>query len=96
MRGVDVAPIQSWLARRGEIDRQRVRREHGLERWRERLLADEADAWTELAVRVDPQVLQELRSMARQARAEQAAARPPAASRKLFRRLREVLDDPRV
>jgi len=33
----------------------------------------------------------QLRSLTRQARAERDAARPPAASRQLFRRLRELL-----
>ena len=42
MRGVDVEPIRIALERRSEIDRQRVRREHVLEQWRDRLLADEA------------------------------------------------------
>jgi ribosome-associated protein len=94
LRHVDVAPIRAALDRRGEVDRQRVRREHALEQWRERLLADEADAWSELATRlVDPTALQPLRTLARQARAEQASSRPPAASRQLFRRLRELLED---
>jgi ribosome-associated protein len=93
LRHVDVAPIRAALERRGEIDRQRVRREHALEQWRARLLADEADAWSELATRLDdPTALQPLRTLARQARAEQASSRPPAASRQLFRRLRELLD----
>ncbi len=92
MRQVDVEPIRVALARRAEVDRQRVRREHGLERWRERLLADEADAWTELGGRVEPSVLGPLRALARQARAEKAAARSPAAARQLFRRLRELLE----
>ncbi|HEX9208371.1 MAG TPA: ribosome biogenesis factor YjgA [Steroidobacteraceae bacterium] len=96
MRNVDVEPIRAALARRGEIDRQRVRREHGIEQWRERLLADEAAAWTEIAQRVAPAVLQQLRSLARQARAEQAASRPPAAARQLFRRLREALENAEI
>jgi ribosome-associated protein len=91
MRHVDVEPIRHALAQRSETDRQRVRREHMLEQWRERLLADEAAAWTELGSLVDPQLLQQMRSLAKQARIEQAAARPPAASRQLFRRLREAL-----
>ena len=93
MRQVDVEPIRVALARRAEIDRQRVRREHGLERWRERLLADEADAWTELGGRIEPSALGPLRALARQARAEKAASRAPAAARQLFRRLRELLED---
>ena len=94
LRHVDVAPIRAALDRRGEMDRQRVRREHALEQWRERLLKDEADAWSELATALDdPAALQPLRTLARQARAEQASSRPPAASRQLFRRLRELLAD---
>jgi ribosome-associated protein len=96
MRGVDVEPIRSALARRSEVDRQRVRREHAIEQWRERLLADEAAAWTELAGLIDPDGLQQLRALARQARAEQTASRPPAAARQLFRRLREALEKPPV
>jgi ribosome-associated protein len=96
MRGVDVEPIRATLERRSEIDRQRVRREHVLEQWRERLIADEPAAWTELAARIDPAGLRQLRALARQARAEQANARPPAASRQLFRRLREAFEKPAV
>jgi len=54
----------------------------------ERLIADEPAAWTELAAQIEPASLQQIRSLARQARAEQATARPPAAARQLFRRLR--------
>jgi ribosome-associated protein len=96
MRGVDVEPIRATLERRSEMDRQRVRREHLLEQWRERLVADEPAAWTELAGHVDPAALQQLRSLARQARADEASSRPPAASRQLFRRLREALEKPQT
>ena len=87
MRKLDVEGIRRAVAQRSERDRQRVRNEHALERWRERLLADEAGAWTELGTLVPADELQQLRSLARQARAEQAASRPPAAARQLFRRL---------
>jgi ribosome-associated protein len=93
MRNVDVEPIRAALARRSENDRQRVRREHGLERWRERLLADEAEAWTTLAGLIEPTDLQQVRALARQARTEMAASRQPAAARQLFRRLRDLLAD---
>ena len=91
LRRIEVDPIRAALARRAEIDRQRVRREHVIEEWRGRLLADEAAAWTELGGRVPPGDLQQLRSLVRQARAERDASRPPAAARQLFRRLRELL-----
>jgi ribosome-associated protein len=97
LRHVETAPIRAALDRRGEVDRQRVRREHGLEQWRERLISDEAVAWTELGSRLhDPAELAQLRTLARQARAEKASSRPPAAARRLFRRLREVLENPDV
>jgi ribosome-associated protein len=94
LRQIDTAPIQAALARRGEIDRQRINHDRTIEHWRDRLLSDEAAAWTDLAGLVEPTVLQQIRSLARQARAEKTASRPPAAARQLFRRLREALPGP--
>jgi ribosome-associated protein len=91
LRQIDVEPIRHALARRADTDRERIRREHVIEQWRERLLADEAAAWTELAAVVGPTELPPLRSLARQARAESQGSRPPTAARQLFRRLRELL-----
>ena len=91
LRRIDVEPIRAALASRAETDRQRIRREHAIEQWRERLLADEPAAWTELGNLVTASELQPLRALVRQARAERDAARPPAAARQLFRRLRELL-----
>jgi ribosome-associated protein len=91
LRHTDVEPIRQALAHRAERDRLRVRQEHGVEEWRTRLLADEPAAWTELGTRIAATELAELRSLARQARAENHGGRPPAAARKLFRRLRELL-----
>jgi len=92
LRRVDVAPLRAALGRRGEADRRRIHREHSLEQWRERLLADEPGSWTELGQRITAAQLQQLRSLARQARAEQAAQRPPAAARQLLRCLRQALE----
>lgn len=91
LRRIDVEPIRAALASRAETDRQRIRREHAIEQWRERLLADDPAAWTELGHRVAASELQPLRALVRQARAERDAARPPAAARQLFRRLRDLL-----
>jgi ribosome-associated protein len=91
LRHADVDPIREALARRADVDRARIRQEHDVERWRERLLADEAAAWTELGARIDGAALSELRSLTRQARAESQGTRPPAAARRLFRRLRDLL-----
>jgi ribosome-associated protein len=94
LRQIDTAPIHAALARRGEIDRQRINHDKTIEHWRDRLLSDDAAAWTDLAGLVEPTVLQQIRSLARQARAEKTASRPPAAARQLFRRLREALPGP--
>ena len=96
LRRIDVEPVREALARRSEIDRQRVLRERAIETWRDRLLGDDASAWTELAPMIATEDLQHLRGLARQARAEQDASRPPAAARQLFRRLRDVLPIPRA
>jgi ribosome-associated protein len=90
MRTVDTGPIRAALARRGAADRARLHAERRLERWRDRLLADEPEAWAELASSQLQAHLEELRALVRQARAERDAARPPAAARRLFRRLREL------
>jgi ribosome-associated protein len=91
LRNIDPEPIRAALASRAEVDRQRIMREHAIEAWRDRLLADETGAWTELAALVGADNLPQLRSLARQARAEREATRAPAAARQLFRRLRELL-----
>ena len=91
LRHEDVEPIRLALEHRGLQNRQRLDREKSIERWRDRLLADEAGAWDELTPQVDPAALREIRALARQARGERTADRPPAAARKLFRRLREAL-----
>jgi ribosome-associated protein len=93
MRKIDVEPIRAALARRREFDRVRIRYERHIEQWRDRLLADDPAAWAELAAAHPQAALDELRSLARQARAERNASRPPAAARKLFRQLREILGD---
>ena len=95
LRNIDPEPIREALASRAEVDRQRVRREHAIEAWRDRLLADEPAAWTELAALIGTDNLPQLRSLVRQARAERDAARAPSAARQLFRRLRELLSDGR-
>jgi len=91
LRNIDPEPIREALANRAEVDRQRVRREHAIEAWRDRLLADEPAAWTELVALVGADNLPQLRSLVRQARAERDAARAPSAARQLFRRLRDLL-----
>ena len=99
MREVDVEQLQELLVRaRAICELTRVAAHHEVaEALRpKRLIADEPAAWTELAAQIDPTGLQQIRSLARQARAEQAGAHPPAAARQLFRRLREAFEKPAI
>jgi ribosome-associated protein len=92
MRKVDAEPIRAALERRRDADRARLRSERHIEQWRDRLLADDVAVWQELQSSHLDAPVDELRSLVRQARAERDSARPPAAARRLFRRLRELLD----
>ena len=92
MRDIDPAPIQERLAAWRGQSKAEVARQHVLERWRERLVADDA-ALTEFA-QLHPGVdLQELRNLIRNARKETAEARPPKSFREIFRVIRDAQQD---
>jgi ribosome-associated protein len=94
MRDVDPAPIRAKLdAWRGQ-SRDATAALHRVERWRERLLAEE-DALTELASQFPAADLQRLRTLVRNARDEQAGAKPPRAFRELFRAIKAVVESDR-
>ncbi len=89
MREVDTEAIAARLAYlKGESDAARAEF-HALERWRTRLLADEAALADWLAAYPASDV-QRLRQLIRNARREAAQGRAPHASRALFRLLREI------
>lgn len=88
MRQVDPEPIRAALAAiEGQSAAARARHQR-LERWRERLLADDS-ALTEFAREHGRADLQALRAAIRNARNEITGGRPPRAQRELFRLLRE-------
>jgi ribosome-associated protein len=91
MRDVDPAPIRAKLDEWQGQSRTATALMHAAERWRDRLLADE-DALTAFAGEHSGRDLQRLRSLVRAARAEQAASKPPRASRELFREIRSLLE----
>lgn len=93
MREVDAAPIVAQLAElRGESAEAKAAF-HALERWRERLLADDG-ALTDWLARHPGGDAQALRQLIRNARREAAEGKPPRASRALFRILRETAGNP--
>jgi ribosome-associated protein len=91
MREVDPVPIRAQLDEWQGQSRTAAALMHSVERWRDRLLADE-DALTAFAGEHSGRDLQRLRSLLRTARAEQAAGKPPRASRELFREIRGLLE----
>lgn len=66
---------------------------HRIERWRDRLLAEGDAAIGDLLAEFPDRGFdrQQLRALVRQASAEQAADKPPAAARQLFRLLRDAI-----
>jgi ribosome-associated protein len=81
-----------------EHDRDLARREtatlHRVESWRDRLIAEGDEALNEFIGEFPDAQRQQLRQLARQAKSERAAGRPPHAQRELFRMLRALLIDP--
>lgn len=89
MRAVDPAPIRAALAELQGQSAQARAAQLRLERWRARLIEDEA-ALTEFAEGHPGADLQALRALIRNARKEVAASKPPRAQRELFRMIREL------
>lgn len=89
MRDVDAEPIIEHLsAIKGESAAAKAEF-HGLERWRERLLEDDA-ALTEWLNAHPEADIQLMRQLIRNARREAAENKPPKSSRQLFRMLRDT------
>jgi ribosome-associated protein len=89
MRDIDPEPIRTALERFHGKSRAEAARLKMLERWRSRLIEDDA-ALTEYAAEHAHADIQALRTLIRNARREIAAARPPRAQRELYRVLRET------
>jgi len=93
MRREDSDAISAALDRFEQQDQQFRQRFHRLEALRDQLIRDGDPALSEL-LEEHPQLdRQAVRQMIRQARQEAERGKPPAASRKLFRYLREFLEE---
>lgn len=98
LRQMDAQPLQAALDTISESRAQDTRSLREVERWRDRLLADDA-ALTEFAAQYRANDLQALRAVIRSARREAAAAPPTGGPpvtkgryyRELFKLLREVI-----
>jgi ribosome-associated protein len=92
MRSVDPEPIREKLKVWDGFSAEHTAQQHRVERWRDRLLEDEAAV--DALVRVHPGIdARHLRALARKAREERIEGQPPRAYRELFRALREIVVD---
>lgn len=92
MRAVDPEPIRSHLdAFKAKSDAHTARM-RDIERWRERLIEDDR-AIADLVAAHPGADTQHLRALARNARSERAANRPPRNFRALFKALRDLLGE---
>jgi ribosome-associated protein len=89
MREIDPEPIRAQLAALEGGSAQARASHQRLEHWRARLMEDDG-ALTEFARAHPVADLQQLRTLIRNARREQAESRPPRAYRELFRAIREA------
>ena len=92
MRDVDAEPIRKKLDLWGNLSAESTARLHQLERWRERLMADEQmQALDELAQKYPTADLQQLRTLARNAAKEKLANKAPKSFRALFQELQKII-----
>lgn len=92
MRHVDARPIRDKLDLWSGLTLQHSARLHLLERWRDRLLADE-QALGEFAQKYPGSDLQHLRALTRNAQKEKLANKPPKSFRALFQELQRIIPE---
>lgn len=93
MRSVDAAPIQAQIDAWNGVNDQETAKQHQLERWRDRLVEDDA-VLGEFLAQYPACDAQPLRTLIRNTRKERAANKSPANYRALFRMLREIMQSP--
>lgn len=90
MRSVDAEPIRARLDEWNNAAKSEAARFHLVERWRERLLAED-NALSDLAAEYARADIQQIRTLVRNAHSEAQAGKPPKSSRALFKLLREAI-----
>ncbi|MDD7804624.1 MAG: ribosome biogenesis factor YjgA, partial [Endozoicomonas sp. (ex Botrylloides leachii)] len=90
MQDQDIAPIKELLDRLDSSSKEYTRRFHQLERWRDRLINEGQAALTDYIDHYPEADRQHIRQLIRNAIKEAVQEKPPAASRKLFKYLREI------
>lgn len=94
MRHVDPEPIRARLDAWKSVSREHIALLHRIERWRERLLAEDA-AFAQFVSEYPQADVQQLRTLVRNTQREREMNKPPKNYRALFQLLREILAKPR-
>ncbi len=89
MRDIDTAPILEQLSRWDGKHTAENAYFHGLERWRDRMIAD-SNVLSEFITLYPKTDIQQLRTLVRNAQKEAEANKPPKSSREIFKLLREI------
>ena len=92
MRDVDAGQIRQRLQSVQAGTQRDVAILHRTERWRERLLTEDA-ALSEFVAAFPTTDVQQLRTLLRNSKRDASSGRPPRAYRELFRRIRDILSD---
>jgi ribosome-associated protein len=92
MRHIDAGPIRETLEMRRLSAQRRAAFHHRVERWRERLLAEET-AFAEFVSAYPHANAQRVRVLIRNVQRERDADRPPRSYRALFQLLRQILEE---
>ncbi|SDT92193.1 ribosome biogenesis factor YjgA [Halopseudomonas salegens] len=95
VRDEDIDSIRALIERMDSSSQAHAEYFHQLERWRDRLVSGKPDE-LEAFIASYPQAAddrQTLRQLIRQATKEAAENKPPAASRKIFKRIREIVEN---
>ncbi len=90
LRKIDMEPINEQLAKIKNKSAHAVREHHQVERWRDRLIAEDNAALTELLSKYPHADSQQLRQLIRNAKKELAAEKPPKSSRLIYRYLKDL------
>ena len=91
MRNIDAEPIRVRLDGWKASSREHTARLHRIERWRERLIADDTALGEFIAAHPNADT-QKLRMLIRSCRAERADSRPPRSFRALFQVIRDTME----
>lgn len=92
MRSEDHEAIEAKLTEFREKDRHHTHQFHQAEQWRDQLLVDTNAAFNELTASYPDIDRQHINQLVRQAQKEQSQGKPPAHARKLFRYLRDIIE----